>query len=282
VRFASLLVALAGCDQVFLLTHVEGPADAKFVSHFINDPTGDYDQDGDPNGSDLCPTLDHMILGANIDSDGDGVGDACDPHPMDKGDCLVLFDDFAGAAPDSIWKADGGAITTSSDQYRTYLSFAFTPEEVIWLDGQIDLDAVTVLGYPWIGDQGGPPRSAVEIYVAYTRTPGTFTANGDGCAVESSGTSDVAAVHTLAGNTMVTDSTPIGSERVGAGYTLTLSWAPSVGVDTCAATLNGLGQNGQATIAAPIPPSEVFALRGINVGLHVYAIEGWGHSCPAH
>jgi hypothetical protein len=84
------------------------------------DPNGDSDGDGVANGVDNCPTIANsdqhnedgdapgdacdgcpQVPGSNLDTDTDGVPDACDPHPMTAGDHLLSFEPFkqAGGLP---------------------------------------------------------------------------------------------------------------------------------------------------------------------------------------
>jgi hypothetical protein len=274
----------AGCDQLFKIDQVPVPTVVQFPSHVINDPTGDYDSDGDPNGTDLCPTIPNTVLGGTTDSDGDGVGDLCDPHPNTPGDCLVLFDDFAAAALDPLWKADGGPISRGTAGSQGDLQFFHSSDEIVWLDAKLDLDAVTVIGYVQEGDQGGPPdRHAIEIYLDLTRTPGTFTANGEACDVESNGPPSVVAwEHTVNGvDSPHAPPTVIGPELVGTTYDFSIDWSPrTLASGACLAAMGaGSGNDHMAKIPADIPPSGTFAIRGINVGLEIQAVAGWGHAC---
>jgi hypothetical protein len=102
-------VALLGCDNVFRLTPLPDPPDdalpmsdgdpitdagpdaalAVCPVGYISD--GDFDGDTIPNNADLCP----QVSNAQMDSDGDGVGDTCDRHPFAAGDCLLFMDTFA-------------------------------------------------------------------------------------------------------------------------------------------------------------------------------------------
>ena len=64
----------------------------------------DEDGDGIPNESDDCPSV---FDPAQVDSDGDGVGDPCDPHRTVPGDHLVAAEYFNG--PTYTWVPSDGA-----------------------------------------------------------------------------------------------------------------------------------------------------------------------------
>jgi hypothetical protein len=99
------VLALAGCDNVFRLSPVpepkidasiENPRDADIdaaatacMPGFVS--PGDFDGDSSQNHEDNCPNL----AASQIDTDTDGLGDYCDPHPTVAGDCILFFDTFA-------------------------------------------------------------------------------------------------------------------------------------------------------------------------------------------
>lgn len=66
-----------------------------------NPDQNDEDKDGLGDLCDPCP-----IDADNTDGDGDGVGDKCDPHPTTVGDKIVAFEPFHGPLP-STWKVVG-------------------------------------------------------------------------------------------------------------------------------------------------------------------------------
>jgi len=90
-----LVLVLAGCDTLLKLQQVP-PIDAPDA--FI-----DYDSDGDHvlDGDDNCPAI---FNDDQVDTDGDGIGDACDPHPGQH-DVIVSSDLFH--RPSTTWTSFG-------------------------------------------------------------------------------------------------------------------------------------------------------------------------------
>ncbi len=116
MRWALLLIAVGGCNQVFGLSPtraLDAPAplpdmDGDGVPDLgDNCPTvanadqADFDGDG---AGDVCDTCPALVNQQTDDFDGDRVGDDCDPHPTTSGDCLLLFDTFRDQASfDAHW-----------------------------------------------------------------------------------------------------------------------------------------------------------------------------------
>lgn len=96
-RLALVAIACAGCSKVFDLDELQAPVDAPACA------AGDEDCDGQPNTTDICPAVADT---ATDDSDGDLVGDACDPDGTAPVNRRVLFDGFDDAS--NAWKIKSG------------------------------------------------------------------------------------------------------------------------------------------------------------------------------
>jgi len=277
---AIALLGVSACDQAFGLNSVTFIPDAAPPMKLLEDPNGDYDGDGILNGMDKCPLL--AGLGTSSDQDGDGVGDLCDPHPTQAGDCLVLFDDFGDPALASAWKSDPTPLARESDTSSniTYLQFDATSEQLVWFDSPLAFDTLVVKGYVQAGDNRGAPGTfAIQIFTDLVRGP---LATGVGCGVESDGTTSTVSVTQLSnGTTTGHDATALSAKMlVGPPNDFEIHWSSALGArGGCQGTLHGQMGDPQALVEAPVPTSGRFGIRGVQVGLHVYAVAAWGH-CP--
>jgi hypothetical protein len=75
-----------------------------------NPDQGDEDKDGLGDECDPCP-----IDADNTDPDGDGVAGLCDPHPNTPGDKIVMFDGFHGAIKTTWQRVGTGTIAATGD-----------------------------------------------------------------------------------------------------------------------------------------------------------------------
>ncbi len=285
---AVALAFAAGCDRLLGLTPFpDAKPDVAYPAQVINDPDGDYDRDGSHNAVDLCPTIDNNQLGGMSDRDGDGVGDLCDPNPDTPGDCLVLFDDFTNeTALSPHWQGNGGPIAIGDVSGQKTLQFYISDEEIVSLDVPLDLDAVTVIAYVQAGDQGTTAtRAAIEVFVDLELSTSPIAANGTSCAIESMDVpTKVEQLQTVAGVDTPTTVANVGAERIGSSTDVRIDWSPSLAAPAgCRAYVHDAlaGTMDTAMVTAPMPSSKTFAIRGIGVGLEIYAIAGWGHACPA-
>lgn len=106
MRLGALLVLVTGCDQAFDLEHVElgSPTADATVCRDPGQLSHDEDDDDVADGCDVCPNVSDP---GQADTDGDGVGDLCDPNRDDPHDRLAYFDAFDGTVLDPRWLTYG-------------------------------------------------------------------------------------------------------------------------------------------------------------------------------
>jgi len=272
-------LGLAGCDQLFHLDEVGPQApDAAHLGRVIDDPTGDLDGDMVPNAMDLCPTINQQeVPNAGTDADMDGVGDACDPHPTNPGDCLALFDDFQNqATPASAWKWTGDPMEIVDGKSLALPASPNYDDAYLYLDQSLDLDAIYVWAYVQAGDNpGSGQRHAAQAFFNLQVSP---SINGTGCGVESSGSGSQVTTSTITGGVEgVVIGMPIGSNLVGIPNDVVITWGMTPG--QCKGEVGPNNGHQSTVIALDPPPSGAFGLHLYDAGLHVYAIAGWGHAC---
>jgi len=112
------LLALASCDRLLGLDSIpplhDAPIDVRALDAL---PDGlvlsghDEDNDGIDDTIDLCPSDFDQTM-PQPDADGDGVGDACDPHPDLPIDYIAYFDPLISFGP---WHQLAGTWTSGSD-----------------------------------------------------------------------------------------------------------------------------------------------------------------------
>lgn len=142
-----VVTALAGCNLLFPLNDpgASGGSDAGGSDASPDAiPGHDEDQDDKPDVSDNCPNVPNKD---QLDSDGDEVGDVCDPRPTLQGDRLAFFDPFTGFDGNR-WLVVAGEWVVETDRIEQQKSNAVTPESyLLRYRGE---DGVDVLNRPTI------------------------------------------------------------------------------------------------------------------------------------
>ena len=139
MRWALSVVLLSGCGRfAFDSTGDAGGSGGGDVGdgRGIDVPIGhDEDGDGIPDVSDFCP---HIANAMNLDSDGDAVGDICDPDPGTPIQHWIAFSPMIG--DDNTVEAAGASWTTGADTWD--FAMGTSPQNLIRTDGVTDVQCL--------------------------------------------------------------------------------------------------------------------------------------------
>ena len=132
------------------------------------DPTHDEDGDNLADTADSCPG----VPGVQLDTDGDGVGDQCDPHLMRAGDRIAMADYFA-AEPIRFSLDDPAKWSVHDDVIETVAATDMTDSQmtlqVIGQEVSVELK-LTPLAYDPVDST--PPQPNLTVGIAYTTAMG--------------------------------------------------------------------------------------------------------------
>ena len=131
----------------------------------------DEDGDGIVDADDVCPHL----AGTQLDSDGDRVGDDCDPHPSEPRDSILRFATMMAGDQPFTTVGDDGVWIQRDD------SFEFTgvpqPDEYLFAGLAMDLvvqDVRVALGIDILDRFDGMPQNQIALGLEITSPPVTY------------------------------------------------------------------------------------------------------------
>lgn len=124
-----LAVLASGCGRVAFDASPDAPPGTRDGSGGDGQLLGhDEDGDGIPDPTDLCP---HIADVTNADSDGDLVGDVCDPQPQSATQQWLFFTPMMGATPFDAAPASDWTYNTDDWQYAISSSATIGHVEMI-------------------------------------------------------------------------------------------------------------------------------------------------------
>lgn len=105
----------------------------------------DHDTDARGDACDVCPHLPDT----GSDADADGVGDGCDPHPIDNGDHIALFEGFYDPItwPTVIggpsWQVQAGALHQTQTNGPAQVVRGATALGAVFIDARLRVNALS-------------------------------------------------------------------------------------------------------------------------------------------
>lgn len=246
----SLLVVAACGRQNFDDAGPDGMSDDVFIA------TGDHDGDTIDNAVDNCP---HLFNQPQADGDSDGIGDACDPRPINSGDALLalgLFGtSFGGWSPDlaSNWAFMTGAVATTAAADAT----------VARLSVRLNAQRPTVQLSYFVDDYGNL-GNAENVAIRITSGSDVWECRMNGT---TSFIREVVLLHNASSQGAATLSNPVVT---GATSSLAMTWTSMLA--SCVA--DGAGFNGTAMGQTTQPIAITLEVLTLKAGLRYAAVYG--------
>ncbi|MCX5743344.1 MAG: hypothetical protein NT062_12700 [Proteobacteria bacterium] len=263
------LVVLAAAPRCSVVFGVE------FEPSTVMIVDGDADGDGVANVDDLCPS----IAGVTDDTDGDGVGDDCDPDVNNPGapDCLVLFDGFGygrtNPTLDPRWTVIGSQPAFQPSGSVLFVDGALPT--VVVAAGPFNATSITVGFY--VGNPGPGKTRSFALLLAPTIGA---DATGETCAlIDDDAINDtndgIFAWATLA-NGAYTAHAPKDVPYSFDGPSGQIRWTPG----KCAIDAGPGGSSNKLDRKAPGQTVGAIGIRAVDIGIELQSISAYSKSCP--
>ncbi len=228
---------LAGCNAIYDIKGTRG------LTCWSGAET-DHDEDGDL-FIDTCDNCPGDPNPDQTDSDKDGVGDACDPHPgaLDRIEVFEPFVDLTRWSSNSgsggAWASDGESATQTTDSDIQTLALTTGAYQFATIEAQ--LSGIGSTANLWAGGIG------------FVTSPGTVSAKVLLCGNGSDGQTDELAMNYVYGGTGTGSAAPLTTQ----GDPVRIVLTSAVDTDTCSGTRPSASATVTVTNALEKKPGDV-------------------------